>query len=155
MAPITQADNLIEQLANLPWRDYADLIREVDAKRRKALVDQDGNEPPGAGAGKEEFARWVGRQNHLTDPGIRRVFYLPRVRPANEVRLLEVNDLAVIPERAPIVAIPFRTDIEGIDYRLFVADVTPRQYEALLNREIPLPKDWSLEGSEEIAPPVP
>jgi hypothetical protein len=41
-------------------------------------------------------------------------------------------------------------DIEGIHYTLFVADVTPRQLEAIMNRQLPLPKGWQLDGYQEI-----
>jgi hypothetical protein len=66
--------------------------------------------------------------------------------------LLEVNELAHIPENAPIEAIDFMPDIEGLHYRLFVADVTPRQFEAVQAHRVTLPAGWNLEGSEDITP---
>jgi hypothetical protein len=66
--------------------------------------------------------------------------------------LLEVNDLANIPESAPVVAIDFMPDIEGIEFSLFVADVTPRQFEEIRNGRLALPDGWQLAGHREIAP---
>ena len=70
--------------------------------------------------------------------------------PPEEVRLLEVNILASLPENGPVEAVDFMPDIDGAHFTLFVADVTPRQFEAIMNRQLPLPKGWQLDGVQEI-----
>ena len=65
---------------------------------------------------------------------------------------MEVNELAAIPENAPVEAVDFLPELAGLDYSLFVADVTPRQFEAITNGETPLPAGWKLKGFQEIRP---
>jgi hypothetical protein len=63
---------------------------------------------------------------------------------------LEINELARIPEQAPIEAFDYNPNIPGLDYLVFVADVSPRQFELLQKGEIAPPKGWSLTGAREI-----
>lgn len=101
---------------------------------------------------RDEFAHWIGRRHFEIDKGISRILHLPTGAPPDEVRLLEVNELAAIPENAPIEALDFTPDLDGMPYRLVVADVTPRQYEAIQVGTLPLPAGWSLDGSQAIPP---
>ena len=64
--------------------------------------------------------------------------------------MLEANALASLPENGSVEAVDFMPDIEGVHYTLFVADVTPRQLDAIMNRQLPLPKGWQLDGYQEI-----
>jgi hypothetical protein len=143
-------NDLVPTLANLPRHEYAELIRQVDEQRRQAAEREAQNQAPHNGMGKNEFAVWIARQHFAIDKGITRIFYLPTGAPAQEVRLVEVNGLASLPENGPIAAVDFKPDIEGIDYTLFVADVTPRQLNAILQQQLPLPTGWSMDGAEEI-----
>jgi hypothetical protein len=145
-------EGLYRDLLDLPHRQYSDLIRRVDLERRQAIEREEEGHSPDAGMSRDEFARWIGRRHFAIDKGISRIVYLPTGAPPGEVRLLEVNELAHIPENAPIEAIDFMPDIEGLHYRLFVADVTPRQFEAVQAHRVTLPAGWNLEGSEDITP---
>jgi hypothetical protein len=100
---------------------------------------------------KDEFVAWIARQHFAIDKGITRILFLPTGAPAEEVRLLEVNVLASLPENGPVEAVDFMPDIEGVHYTLFVADVTPSQLDAILNGRLPLPNGWQLEGHRELS----
>lgn len=143
-------DELAEQLVKLPRREYSTLIREVDTKRRREVERAGRGKEPDGGMSRDEFAFWIGRQHFDIDKGICRIIYLPSGAPPKEVRLLEVNDLAPIPENAPVMAFDFRPVIDGIDYSLFVADVTPAQFEAIEKYQLALPEGWLFEGHQEI-----
>jgi hypothetical protein len=144
-------NDLIPRLANLPRREYTALIRQVDERRRQAAKREAQQHWPRNGMSKEEFVTWIARQHFAIDKGIARILYLPTGAPAEEVRLLEANALASLPENGPVEAVDFMPDIEGVHYTLFVADVTPRQLDAILNRQLPLPNGWQLDGYQEIA----
>ena len=147
---MTHTDELAKTLTELPRKEYAKLIKKVDAERRMAFEDQERDAPPRADMSEAEFAEWIGRQHFYVDKGICRVFYLPVGAPAGEVRLLEVNELAIIPEDAQIWAFDFLPEIDGINYSLLVADVTPRQLEGITKGLIPLPPGWTMEGAIEV-----
>jgi hypothetical protein len=138
-------NELETELSQMPSRQYSDLIRKVEANRRREVQRHSQERPPQRGMNKEDFSRWIAQQHFDIDKGISRILYLPTGAPEKEVRLLEVNELASIPENAPLEAVDFRPDIDGIDYSLFVVDVTPQQFERVKRGDIPLPKGWSLE----------
>ena len=139
-------NDLVPTLANLPRREYAELIKQVDDQRRQAAERESREHRPRNGMSKEEFAAWIARQHFAIDKGLTQILYLPAGAPAEEVRLLEVNSLASLPENGPVEAVDFMPDIEGVLYSLFVADVTPRQFEAIMNHQHPLPRGWQLDG---------
>jgi hypothetical protein len=143
-------DDLIPTLTNLPRHQYAELIRQVDQQRRQAAEYEERDLRPRNGMSKDEFVAWIARQHFAIDKGISKILYLPTGAPLDEVRLLEVNTLANLPENGSVEAVDFMPDIEGIHFTLFVADVTPRQLESIMNRQLPLPKGWHLDGCREI-----
>src|SRR5579859_3782847 len=106
-------NELIGQLVGLPRQQYSEVIKKVDAERRKASERVDQWPATGSG-GKDEFARWVARQHFAIDKGISRIYYLPVDAPAKEIRLLEVNELAQVPQGAPVEAVDFMPDITGL-----------------------------------------
>jgi hypothetical protein len=143
-------NDLVPTLAKLPRRQYAELITQVDEQRRQAAEGEAHQQRPRNDMSKDEFVVWIARRHFAIDKGITRILYLPTGAPADEVRLLEVNALASLPENGPVEAVDFLPDVEGLHYTLFVADVTPRQFEAIMNRRLPLPNGWQLDGSQEI-----
>src|SRR5438270_333983 len=116
---------LCKQLEELPARQYSEVIQKVDAQRREAAAREEREHPPHSGMSKDDFARWIARYHFSFDKGISRILYLPTDSPPGEVRLLEINELIGIPENAPIAAVDFMPDIAGINYSIFVADITP------------------------------
>jgi hypothetical protein len=146
---MSDLDQLHHQLIRLPRREYSELIHRVDRERRQAVEREEG-EAPTPGIDRDRFARWIGKRHYDIDKGITRVVYLPDNAPPDELRLLEVNSLAAIPENAPVTAVDFMPDIEGIHYKLFVADVTPGQFDAIEREELALPEGWSLHDRQDI-----
>ncbi|MEO6812139.1 MAG: hypothetical protein ABI353_23770 [Isosphaeraceae bacterium] len=147
---MTDLQGLVKQLAELPRDQYSNLIQQVDAERRHAVEQQERAHPPSQTMSRDEFARWIGRRHFAIDKGIRRILYLPTGAPTGEVRLLEVNVLASIPETAPVEAVDFMPEIEGINYTLFVADVSPHQLDAVMKNQLALPPGWDMRDHQEI-----
>jgi hypothetical protein len=143
-------DELVPFLTTMPRHEYADLIRQVDAQRRQAAELEAQKYRPRSEMSKDEFVDWIAAQHFAIDKGLSRIIYFPSGAPAEEVRLLEVNVLARLPENGPVEAVDFMPDIEGVSYTLFVADVTPGQFEAIMKRELALPRGWQMEGHREI-----
>lgn len=54
----------------------------------------------------EQFARRIAQRHLATDPGLREIMYLPENAPANEIRLIEVNVSALLPDE-------FTPEIQG------------------------------------------
>jgi hypothetical protein len=149
---MSELEQLTEKLKALPRRQYAELIRQVDAERRKTAERIEKNDPPRSGMSRDSFVNWVVRHHFAIDKGIVKILYLPANSPENEVRLLEVNELAAIPENGAVEAFDFMPDVEGVDFALFVADVTPQQFAAVMRGQLPLPREWRLEGYREFEP---
>ena len=91
------------------------------------------------------MAAWIAKKHFLADSGIREVWYLPLGAPADEIRFLELNDVSPSVETKPD-AIDFGLDIEGVRFRLVVADITSEQLEQIKQDPSHLPSGWSLDG---------
>ena len=148
---MSDVEDLVPALAMLPRRDYVALIKKVDEERRKQEAGRVIDEPT-PGMTKRDFAVWMAHQHYAIDHGITMIVYLPTGAGQLEVRLLEVNELANLPDDGPIEAFDFMPDIAGLNYSLGVADVTPAQYDAISENRLALPQGWNLAGAEEIAP---
>jgi hypothetical protein len=103
--------------------------------------------PPG-NFDRDGMARWYATRHLRTDPGIKRVYYLPANAPDREIRFLEVNDLIAERDADPFEPIDFGVDT-GTDtaHTLVVVDVTPAQWEKIQSNVIKLPEDWSLDSA--------
>jgi hypothetical protein len=87
-----------------------------------------------------------------TDPGVLKVIYLPFGAPDREIRFVEVNDLIATRDSDPIEPFDFGVDDGSpTSHRLRIVDVTPKQWEQIEKKQLPLPTGWSLEASEVIA----
>jgi hypothetical protein len=148
---MTNVSDLAQQLIELPPKQYSELIKTVDTERRQAVERDEKEHPAHSGMSRDEFAHWIAHRHFAIDKGVSHILYLATGAPPKEVRLLEVNVLANIPENAPVEAVDFMPDVAGIDYSLFVADVSPRQFEGIQKGLIALPQGWKLEGACEIA----
>src|ERR1700722_4086932 len=111
-------DELEKQLTELPRKQYSDLIRKVDAERRRAVENQ-ANAPTNS-MNKDEFAKWIVGQHFAVDKGIVRILYLPKDSRPEEVRLLEINELANIPEGVPVEPVDFMLDVADVNFSLLV-----------------------------------
>jgi len=88
----------------------------------------------------------VAKKHLLVDSGIREVWYLPRAAAADEIRLLELND-RFAGNGGKTEAIDFGLDVEGAQFRLFVADITSEQFDRIKEDPSRLPAGWSLDDS--------
>ncbi len=99
---------------------------------------------------RDKFAQWYAKRHVQTDAGVEKIYYLPTNAPPREIRFLEVN--GKISEQTEMEPIDFGVDIGEADGQtLFVLDVTPTQWEAIQKRQLPLPGDWTLDGSRLLA----
>ena len=98
---------------------------------------------------RDALARWYARRHLNIDPTIREVIYLPQGAPANEIRLIEVNTLSTVPDESSVEALDFGvdTDLPG-ERRLFVADVTPAQWDRIRAGSLVLPNGWVLANNQ-------
>ncbi len=98
---------------------------------------------------RDIMARSYANRHLKTDPGTLVVYYLPKGAPQREIRLLEVNNLIVARDAAPLEALDLGVDIDG-KLTLLVLDVTPAQWERIRKKELRLPKGWSMDDAVEI-----
>jgi hypothetical protein len=96
---------------------------------------------------RDSMASFYAKRHGETDPSIRAIHYLPTAAPANEIRLLEVNE--AITGTASPEPIDFGVDAGGPnEHKLIVFDVTPEQWEEIQAGTLALPPGWTLDGSE-------
>lgn len=99
---------------------------------------------------RDSFASLYAKRHLETDSGVVRIFYLPTNAPSREIRLLEVNHM--ISETTPLAPIDFGVGVSDSErHTLYVLDVTPSQWDAIQQQEIPLPTGWILDGKQELA----
>ena len=98
------------------------------------------------GMSRDAIAQWVALKRLAIDPEIREVHFLPMNAAPNEIRLLEVNTRLAPPSAlGPVEPVDFMPDIDGLDFTLLVADVSPEQWEAVRCQELGLPDGWALD----------
>lgn len=148
-------EQLVQELAGLDdtaWIDFLEKVRQERSRRARQMP----LEPiPGVQYKRlRDLAGDIALQHLGLDPGIIEVVYLPTGAPENEIRLLEVNRLANVDDPKRVVPFHYRVDLEGMDFHgvnLFVADVTPEQWRAILRGELALPVGWELSGNVSFA----
>jgi len=92
------------------------------------------------------FAEWLARQHLKFDSRLTQVIYLPAGAQDNEVRLLEVNT-GLFPEPgSPIVPIETTPAVTDLPFGVWVADVTPTEWQEIQTNPSLLPMGWSLDG---------
>lgn len=139
-------DQLIEQLAGLDDVDFATVVER--ARRQRTAHRPPPPERPHE-FNRDSLARWYATRHLSIEPTIREIIYLPEGAPDNEIRLMEVNTLSMIPDDAPVEAIDFRVDMDlPGEHRLFVADVSPGQWERIRVGSLELPAGWRLENNQ-------
>jgi len=93
------------------------------------------------------FAEWLARQHLRFDTRLTQIVYLPANAPDDEVRLLEVNT-GLFPEPGnPIVSVETTPAVTDLPFRVWVADVTPDEWQQIQINPGMLPAGWSLEGN--------
>jgi hypothetical protein len=124
------------------WFEFLD---ELDAVSRRRQQKNPSAAAP-ASPGRDGIAHWIARKHLAADSSIQKVLYLPKGAPADEIRLLEVNDRLPLPEaqRWEIKPIDFGLDVEGARFRLLVADIASEQLDAIEAGRLVLPAGWDL-----------
>jgi len=140
---MTDTNVLVDQLAGLPDGDWFAVLEQAN-KRRQVLRKVP--DEPRPGISKLEFAEWIAHCHFATDTTIRDVIYLPEEAPPTEIRLLEVNTLWTVPDSEPIEPNDFSPEIDGIDYRVLAADVSPQQWSKIQAGQMALPRGWQIRG---------
>jgi hypothetical protein len=103
---------------------------------------------------RDAMATWYARQHLETDPGLRRVYYLPKDARAREIRLVEVNELLADMNDDALEAIDFGVDTGAeFEHKLVVLDVTPAQWDSISHGKLSLPRGWSLENAVDVGNP--
>lgn len=128
-----------DRLTDEQWLDHLD---EVDEEARRRARRSDAPDEP-ASAARDDVASWVARKHLLVDSGVREVWYLPQGAPADEIRLIEVND-RVGGVAGKAAALDFGLAVEGAAYRLCVADVSREQLGRIRQDPSLLPAGWDL-----------
>jgi hypothetical protein len=94
---------------------------------------------------RDFLAQWYAKQHIKTDPGIRSVYYLPANAPDREIRFIEINELVADRNDDTLEPIDFGVDTGmETEHKLFVLDVTPRQWDRIRKSLLALPNGWSL-----------
>ncbi len=102
---------------------------------------------------RESLAAWYAKQHLATDPGIRKVIYVPTGAGEREIRFLEISTLIHdVRSNRQLVPIDFGVDMgQESQHKLFVVDLTDEQWEQVLKGELKLPSGWLLESKVEYA----
>lgn len=97
---------------------------------------------------RDAMASWYAQEHLRTDPGIVSIAYLPTNADERVIRLVEVNDLIGDRTDDALEPIDFGVDADmSTEHKLFVLDVTPKQWERIKRGDLSLPPNWSLEGA--------
>lgn len=137
-------NQIVKQLTELNESDWSDVLEQACEVRQKKQPPH-GAEVPWPGIKRDEFAEWLARQHMAVDPAITEVIYLPNNAPEQEVRLLEVNAKLTVPDPENIEPLDF--SLPGLDFVIFVADITPGQWQAIKRAEnIALPPNWEMKN---------
>ncbi len=97
---------------------------------------------------RDEMAEWYANQHLATDPGVRRIYYLTKNAPVREIRFIEINDALPDMDDDALEPIDFGVDAGAeSEHKLFVLDVTPRQWASIEQGKLALPNGWSLDDA--------
>jgi len=131
-----------EQYVEEQWFEFLDELDAVSRRRQQ----RNPAAPVPAGPERDEMALWIARKHLAADSSIRKVLYLPKGAPADEIHLLDVNDRLALPEaeNGKIAPIEFGLNVQGAPFQLFVADITSEQLDAIKAGRLSLPAGWDL-----------
>lgn len=141
---MNEYDRLVEQLTRLEDSEFVSVLER--ARRNRIAHRPPPPEPPRV-FDRDQLAGWYTAKHLSVEPSISDIIYLPGNAPENEIRLLEVNVLSDLPDDVPVEPIEFRVDqhLPG-EHRLFVADISPGQWEKIKVGQLALPPGWVLAG---------
>ncbi len=132
-----------DEIDEADWFDYLDRVDEEARLFRKRVVVDD----TPVGRPKDEVAAWLAKWHLRIDSDVHEIWYLPSGSPLDEIRLLELSD-RVVHDEGKINAVNYRLDMEGIPFRLMVADASTEGADLARSDPQQLPDGWSLERSQ-------
>ena len=138
-------DDVVQYLLALPDSDYSDIVFRAEVSRQGRANDVLSEEPPTGAPDKHVVASWLARKHLAIDPGLVEVYELGG--PPSEIRFIEVNRLLPIaePTGGQFQFVDFGLDISGLDFSLFVIDMTLDQWQKVAAGTLRLPEGWAIE----------
>jgi hypothetical protein len=130
------------------WRVFLDDLSKARSQRGRSTV---GELPPNPN--RDQVAAWLAKKHLAVDPGITDVLYLPKDAPEYEIRLVEANTLLTALPDEEVTPVDFGLNVEGLDFKLLVLDVTPDQWKEIVENRSQLPPGWILDGSQRFGYP--
>jgi hypothetical protein len=96
---------------------------------------------------RNTYAERYAKRHLKTDPGIRKIYYLPEGAPEREIRLLEVNEL-MSSNAEDLEPLDFGVDVGNPNgHTLLVLDVTPSEWDSIGENPSRLPPGWMLDNA--------
>jgi hypothetical protein len=134
---------LTPQQAGSPCPWCGSLDRNMTAEDRAKLVEE-----------KARVARDLANKHYEVEEGLTRIFRLTgttevEVRPAEPIKLLEVNDSTFASGLRPLQFAP--APASGIPFPSVIVEVTPDEFAKIQSQELKLPRGWVL-GAELLKP---
>jgi hypothetical protein len=130
------------------WRVFLGDLSRARSRRWEAVGDE---LPPKAN--RDQVAEWIARKHLAVDPGITDILYLPTDAPPEEIRLIEANSLlAALPDE-DISPMDFGLNVECLNFKLLVVDVTPSQWNRIVEGRSAIPQDWNLRDAQRFGYP--
>jgi hypothetical protein len=137
--------HLTSQQAGSPCPQCGSLDRNLTAKDQAKLVKE-----------KTRVAKDLAKKHYRSETGLTRIFRLTgtaevEVRPAEPIKLLEVNDNTFASGVRPLQFGP--APASGVPFPSVIVEVTPEEFTRIQSDELKLPRGWTL--GEELPKPPP
>ena len=129
-----------EQIDEVEWFEYLDRLDEEWKRLRQRTPWPESPKTQN----RDEVAAWLAKQHFIADMNVREICYFPQGAPADEIRFLELSE-SLVGNGAKLQPIDFGVELDGVKYRLSVADASSDQFEKLKADPSRLPAGWSIE----------
>ena len=147
---MSKRQELVRELAALDDIDWFSVLSEARDQRKDKSEQQATYEEPRPGISRDQFAQWIAYRHYSSDPGIQEVIYLPSGAPEHEIRFIEVNALLTTPQVGRVESVDFSPTIDGLNFRVLVADVTPDEWQRIQDKKLLLPEGWDLKDCRKL-----
>jgi hypothetical protein len=139
----TELASHAERFDEADWTEFLEAVWNVARRRRESNHYED--EP--TTADRELIVEWVARRHLSVDPGLSEVHFLPEGAPADEIRLVEVNEMSAGALEGDLRPIDFGLDVANAHFRLVVVDADREQLERARRDPSSLPDGWGWRDS--------
>jgi hypothetical protein len=93
----------------------------------------------------EKAVEFMVKDNFEVEDGLERIIWL-RQGAGDEIRLIEVNHNGIPTGRVDAF---YFAPFEKVPFEIYLADITPDEWQKVLSGEIALPQGWSLKESKQ------